>query len=97
MPNMTKAKLRVTGRVQGVFYRQMTKTKAHELGLGGWVKNTDDGAVELEVWGPSDQVDRLISWCQVGPPMATVSAVAVESRHEIDEHSMDQLHFDIAH
>jgi acylphosphatase len=97
MPNMTKAKLRVTGRVQGVFYRQTTQTKASELGLGGWIRNTDDGAVELEVWGPAERVERLIAWCQIGPPSAKVSAVEVEWRKDLDDHSADQLRFQISH
>src|SRR5690606_14446613 len=52
-----RARARVTGGVQGVFYRASTRDRARELGLIGWVKNTADGAVELEVEGEAEQVE----------------------------------------
>lgn len=69
---------RITGRVQGVNYRNSTKRKADQLGLGGWVCNTADGAVELLVSGEQDAVEDLLSWCHRGPKRAEVTAV--ESR-----------------
>lgn len=66
---------RITGRVQGVNYRNSTKRQADELGLVGWVANTDDGAVELVVGGEGPAVDLLLNWCKKGPKRAEVSEV----------------------
>lgn len=74
---LTRANLKIEGRVQGVFYRHSTKTEARTLGLSGWVRNMDDGSVELEVEGPRSDVDKLIAWCRQGPPNARVDNVIV--------------------
>jgi acylphosphatase len=75
--------LRVTGRVQGVFFRASTRDEADRLGLAGWVRNRDDGAVELEAEGPRGQVERLVEWCRRGPPAARVRGVEVAERAPI--------------
>jgi acylphosphatase len=67
--------LRITGKVQGVWYRGWTEDTARELGLTGWVRNRKDGSVEAVVAGPPDAVETMISRCHVGPPAAAVSAV----------------------
>jgi len=73
----TRIRARVTGLVQGVFYRASTRDTARGLGLTGWVRNCDDGAVELEAEGPAEQVEQLLAWCRRGPPAARVVAVDV--------------------
>jgi len=78
MSEMAKARLAVTGRVQGVFYRQSTRDMAQSLGLSGWVRNQDDGSVAMEVIGPKSAVERMIGWAQKGPPHARVDNVAIE-------------------
>jgi acylphosphatase len=70
--------LKIKGKVQGVFYRQSTKEKARSLGISGWVRNTDDGSVEIEAFGLRQQVESLIAWCWQGPDLATVTSVIVE-------------------
>ena len=72
---MQRLLLRVRGRVQGVFYRAETQATASELGLTGWVRNRDDGSVELVAEGPRAQLDALLEWCRTGPPRARVDAV----------------------
>ena len=67
----------ITGRVQGVFYRQSTKAQAKKLGLTGWVRNLPDGRVEAVVSGPEPQVAQLIAWMQHGPKAARVDSVQV--------------------
>lgn len=68
---------RVTGLVQGVYYRASTKERARVLGLTGWVRNLADGSVELEAQGHPDGVAALIQWCRQGPPGAAVAEVQV--------------------
>lgn len=70
----------VTGRVQGVWYRESCRRAADELGVHGWVRNRADGAVEAAVEGPPAAVDRLLAWMRTGPPRATV--VRVDPRPE---------------
>lgn len=75
---MRRIRAIVSGRVQGVSYRAATCTEARRLGVVGWVKNRDDGSVELEAEGPDDMVAALIQWCHEGPPAALVARVAVD-------------------
>ncbi len=75
---MKRVRLRVRGRVQGVWYRASTRAKAEELGLRGWVRNRRDGSVEAEAEGPDAAVDALVAWCGEGPPLAEVTSVEVE-------------------
>ncbi|HLU66003.1 MAG TPA: acylphosphatase [Kofleriaceae bacterium] len=72
-----RARIRVTGLVQGVYYRASTAEQAERLGLSGWVRNCDDGSVELEAEGSEERVRELAAWCRRGPPAAQVSGVDV--------------------
>ena len=69
--------IRVSGKVQGVFFRQTTREKARELGLKGWVKNEEDGAVYILASGESNQLDRLVEWSRKGPEKARVTGVEI--------------------
>jgi acylphosphatase len=75
---MRRIRAIVSGRVQGVSYRATTCTEARRLGIVGWVKNRDDGSVEIEAEGPDDLVTALVAWCHEGPPGARVARVEVE-------------------
>jgi acylphosphatase len=75
---MRRIRAIVSGRVQGVAYRASTVKRASQLGVVGWVRNLDDGTVELEAEGEDDQIAALIAWCKDGPKHAVVSRVAVE-------------------
>jgi len=97
MSRITIAKVTVTGRVQGVFFRQSTRDKARSLGLAGWVRNTDEGSVELEARGPKDSLEELIAWCRTGPPAASVAAVEIEWREDEDRDSETHPHFQITY
>lgn len=66
---------RVTGRVQGVWFRGWTVEKAQTLGLDGWVRNCAGGQVELLAAGPPDAVEALLRACLNGPPLADVAGV----------------------
>ena len=67
--------LKITGRVQGVWYRAWTRETALELGLSGWVRNRTDGSVEALVHGDAEQVDQLIDKCWQGPTSARVENI----------------------
>jgi acylphosphatase len=75
---MARAQVRVTGRVQGVFYRQSTREMAEQFGLSGWVRNLPDGSVEALFEGERQLVEQALAWCRQGPPRAAVDDVAVE-------------------
>ncbi len=77
---MRRVRAIVTGRVQGVSFRASTAHEARRLGVVGWVRNRDDGSVELEAEGPDDRVAALLAWCEHGPPAARVDRVAVDER-----------------
>ena len=69
-------RLTVSGRVQGVGYRQATLREAQALELGGWVRNAPDGTVEIEAEGPQQRLNDLRLWCEHGPVAAQVHRVA---------------------
>src|SRR3989338_1029245 len=65
----------VSGRVQGVLFRQHARAKALELGLTGWAKNLLDGNVEIVVEGPKEKVEGFVAWARQGPSLARVDNV----------------------
>lgn len=74
---MTLGRVRVlvSGKVQGVWFRESTRQEAERLGVHGWVRNLPDGRVEGLFTGPSAAVDALVAWCHRGPPAAQVAGV----------------------
>jgi acylphosphatase len=73
-----QARLVISGRVQGVGYRDWTMTTARRLGLTGWVRNRTDGAVEALIVGDDTAVGEMIDACRRGPTMARVDNVDIE-------------------
>jgi acylphosphatase len=72
---MPAARVLVTGRVQGVFFRASTRERALKLGLRGHAKNLADGRVEVLAEGDASAIDALERWLHIGPPMARVESV----------------------
>ena len=72
---MSRRHVVVTGRVQGVWFRDSMRREAERLGLAGWVRNLPDGNVEAAFEGPAEAVERLTDWCYHGPPGAHVTSV----------------------
>jgi acylphosphatase len=68
-------RVRIEGRVQGVWYRGWTVDEARRRGLAGWVRNRSDGSVEALFSGPRPAVDAMLEACWTGPPAAQVTAV----------------------
>ncbi len=74
---MIRRRLVVTGRVQGVFFRDWAVEQARDFGLDGWVRNRADGSVEALVAGAPEMVEAIIERTRQGPPAARVDDVAV--------------------
>lgn len=81
--------IRVTGKVQGVWYRQGTVDQARTLGLTGTARNLPDGSVLIEAEGPREALEQLLAWCRLGPPLAVVQEVTHE---EAPVHGYDGFH-----
>ena len=90
---MTVARnVRVTGRVQGVFFRAWTRDEAKALGLTGWVRNDADGSVEAHLEGSDAAVEKMVDLMGQGPSHARVDEVDVE---EVDPEGFDR--FEVRH
>jgi|WetSurMetagenome_2_1015567.scaffolds.fasta_scaffold1355406_2 acylphosphatase len=76
-------RLRVSGKVQGVFFRTSTRQQALQLGLTGYACNQTDGSVEVLVCGSVAALDQLSTWLWQGPPLAQVTNVEV--LEQVDE------------
>ncbi len=74
---MERAHLFISGRVQGVLFRDSTRRIANKLGVVGFVKNLKDGRVEIVAEGPKDKLLKLIEWSHKGSFFARVSKVEV--------------------
>ena len=72
---LVRRRVVVTGRVQGVWFRDTCRQVATGLELRGWVRNNTDGTVELVAEGLPDHVAELVDWCHEGPPRANVTDV----------------------
>jgi len=75
--NAIAKQLTIRGRVQGVGYRDAVVQAAFEKNVAGWVRNRNDGSVEVFVQGVPESVEGFIEWCRRGPPLARVIAVDV--------------------
>lgn len=75
----------IHGKVQGVFFRASTKERANQLGLKGFVRNRQDGAVEVIAEGHEKDLTKLIDWCQTGPNLAHVDFVEQDWQPYISE------------
>ena len=79
----------VSGRVQGVFFRDSTEKEARSRGVAGWVRNRDDGTVEAVFEGDSDAVEALVEFCRSGPSRADVDDVDVSEEEPEGLESFD--------
>ena len=74
---MKSVDVRVSGSVQGVYYRASARREGALRGLRGWVRNEGDGTVGVHLQGDAAAVDSMLDWCRVGPPAARVSRLTV--------------------
>jgi acylphosphatase len=89
---MARVRVVVSGRVQGVGFRQHAVEEAHRLGLTGWVRNLPDGRVEALAEGEKTAVEALVAWCKRGPRLARVD----EARVSWEPHRSEFADFRIA-
>ncbi len=76
---MVRYRVLISGRVQGVFFRDTCRRLAEQNGVAGWVRNLPDGRVEAVFEGPAENVRRLVDWAHRGPRLAVVDEVAVHA------------------
>ena len=84
-------KIKITGSVQGVWYRGSMQKKAQDLGLYGIVKNEPDGSVYAEAEGEEIILEALVAWCEKGPELALVKNVEITEGEIKGYHSFDVL------
>lgn len=75
----------MTGKVQGVYFRQNTQLTAREHGVTGWVRNLPDGRVEAVIEGDYSAVMKVVDWCHHGPPAARVDNIDVKDENYTGE------------
>jgi len=74
-----RRRVRASGRVQGVFFRDSTRREAERRGVAGWVRNCSDGSAEAVFEGPPDAVAAMVDFVRAGPGHASVAQVDVET------------------
>lgn len=72
-----QVRLKISGKVQGVFFRAEACEEARKWGLKGWVRNTDDGGVETVAQGEENHLQHFVTWCHEGPPGARIEKVEI--------------------
>jgi acylphosphatase len=87
-PDRTARNVVVSGRVQGVFFRDSARREARRHGVGGWVTNRPDGNVEAHFEGDPNAVAQLVQWCRSGPRHAGVDEIAVS---EVEPEGLDRF------
>jgi acylphosphatase len=82
---MIRRRVLVSGRVQGVWFRDSCRREARRQGVAGWVRNREDGRVEAVFEGDPDAVNTLVNWAQHGPPRARVTGIDVTDEEPAGE------------
>ena len=87
----TRFRLKIFGKVQGVYYRKSTKETADKLKIYGWVKNQPDGSVLAEIEGHPAPLSEMLEWCFLGPERASVHTIEkeeikIENSNKFDIH-----------
>lgn len=77
MSTLVARKIVISGRVQGVFFRDCMRREAHRREVSGWVRNCPDGTVQAHLEGAPDAVAEVVLWCRTGPPEAEVEDLQV--------------------
>ena len=83
--DVTRCRVSISGRVQGVWFRETCRERATTERVAGWVRNRPDGSVEAVFEGSRAAVERMVSWCHDGPPRAHVAGVEITSESPVGE------------
>ena len=78
-PDLIRRRVVVHGRVQGVFFRGSVHERARAHGVSGWVANRPDGTLEAVLEGSRAAVERMVRFCETGPPRARVERIEVSA------------------
>jgi acylphosphatase len=90
-----RAHIFVSGKVQGVFFRETTRKRANKEGVAGWVKNLRDGRVEAVLEGKEDRVRKMVDWARSGPIWAKIEALDVVWEDYQGEFSGFEIRYDL--
>jgi acylphosphatase len=82
---MRTVRVKISGRVQGVFFRASCARLAEDLSLSGWVRNLPHGDLEAVFQGADQAVEDILAWCRRGPPYARVEGLDVEAEPPIPD------------
>jgi acylphosphatase len=82
---VVRRKVIVSGRVQGVWFRETCRTEAVARAVSGYVRNLEDGTVEAVFEGSRGAVEEMVAWCRLGPTNARVVSVVSSEQHPIEE------------
>jgi len=93
MEENVRAHVLIHGRVQGVCFRMETQHAAETIGVNGWVRNLPNGAVEAVFEGTPSHVDRMLKWCNTGPPLSDVKHVDVKWEAYVGEFGKFEITF----
>ncbi|HEY5370151.1 MAG TPA: acylphosphatase [Hanamia sp.] len=80
---METFRLLISGKVQGVFFRETSRKIAEKLNITGWVKNTSDGEVEALITGEEKDLKEFVNFCKTGPQRAMVDKVKISKEEKI--------------
>lgn len=83
MTNLISFKVKIIGKVQGVWFRKHTLEKAIALDIHGFVQNEDDGSVFAEIEGTVNQVEKMCAWFHIGAPLSEVIEVIIEQQEVV--------------
>jgi acylphosphatase len=75
---MKHINIKISGRVQGVLFRDAARRNGKKLDLTGFVRNDVDGSVYIEAEGEEENLEKFLAWCRRGPPFARVDDVQIE-------------------
>lgn len=94
MSEKVRIRIFVSGRVQGVFFRQNAQKKARELGIAGWVRNLPDGRVEAVFEGGKEKTEQMIEWAKKGSMISRVDGLDVVQEEYQGEFNDFEIKYD---
>jgi acylphosphatase len=82
-----RVRILIEGRLQGANFRLNTQSRAHQLGLFGFIRNLSDGRIEIEAQGDEDKVEEMLSWCQEEPHSSQIRSILFRHDEPINRYS----------